>query len=153
MQMKFSQDKKGMAKGNNKMVWVEETALYCTVRMRMARRGEEKGLQKQKPVWLMYYCRLHWYIGGTKKMFCLETRYWPMGGRHPIHPVESDIHFTHWTKPKSPTVCVECSSSLLQNFTDLEKHVAPCGSVSHNPLTKVCCTIFLLQARTGYKCN
>lgn len=90
---------------------------------------------------------------GYKNNFCLETRYWPMGGRRPIHPVQPDIHFTHSTKPKSPTVCMECSSSLLQTFTDLEKHVAPCGSVSHNPSTKVCCTIFLLQARTGYKCN
>lgn len=155
MQMRVSQEKKGMAEGDNEMVWVEKTALYCTLSMRKGYRGEEKGqIQKQKPVWLMYYCRLHWYIRGTKKNFCLESRYWPLGGRHPIHPVEPDIHFTHWTKPKSPTVCMEeCSSSLLQTFTDLEKHVAPCGSVSHNPSTKVCCTTSLLQARTGYKCN
>lgn len=110
-------------------------------------------IQKQKPVWLMHYFRLHWYIRGTKKIFCLETRFWPMGGRRPIHPVEPDIHFTHWTKPKSPTVCMECSSSLLQTFKYLEKHVAPCGFVLHNPSTKVCCTFFLLQARSGYKCN
>lgn len=146
--------KKGMAEGDNEMVWVEKTALYCTVRMRKGRQGEEKGqIQKQNPVWLMYYCKLHWYIRGTKKIFCLETRYWPTGGRRPIHPIEPVIHFTLWTKPKSPTVCMECSSSLLQTYTDFEKHVAPCGSVSHNPSTKVCCTIFLLQARTGYKCN
>lgn len=108
-----------MAEGDNEMVWMEKTALYCTVRMRKGSRGEEKGqVQKQKPVWLMYYCRLHWYRRGTKNNFCLETRYWPMGGRHPIRPVEPDIHFTHWTKPKSPTVCMEeCSSSLLQTFT------------------------------------
>lgn len=31
---------KGMAKGDNEMVWVEETALYCSVRMRKGCGGQ-----------------------------------------------------------------------------------------------------------------
>lgn len=43
MQMRVSQEKKGMVEGDNEMVWVEKTALYCTVRLRKGRRGQEKG--------------------------------------------------------------------------------------------------------------
>lgn len=40
-----------MAEGDNEMVWVEETALYCSVRMSKGYRGEQRGqIQKQGQV-------------------------------------------------------------------------------------------------------
>ena len=37
-----------MADGDNKMVWVEETALYCSVRMRKGCRGESRVQTQEK---------------------------------------------------------------------------------------------------------